>query len=210
MQQLPHALFVLRCMVRDTVRQALAARVFWLGLLLSGGVILLCASVRMEGAAATMPKGEIELFSAQGQVFTGTNPGRSAVSVGFGAFHLTMFRDARAMTEFLQVLLARWGAGAVGLLLLIVWTSGFLPDFLRPEAATVLLTKPVPRWALLAGKFTGVLLLALAQVSFFVLGTWLALGFATDQWPAGYLFTIPVVTLQFAVLYSVSALLAVL
>ena len=71
----PTAVLVVRCMIRDTVRQSLASRGFWLLLGLSGLCILLCLSVCVEGATAVRPPGEIELFGADRQPFTGLNDG---------------------------------------------------------------------------------------------------------------------------------------
>ena len=207
--KLPAALFVVRCLVRDTFRQSLASRTFWLILGLSGLVILLCLSVRLEGYTATTPKGEIELFGPDRQPFTGLNKEAGTFSVAFGAIRLRQFRDGQAEVVFLQTVLAKWGAGAVGLLLVLLWTSGFLPEFLDPRAATILLAKPVPRWALLAGKYLGVLAFVAFQAAVFVGGTWLALGLATDVWHPAYLLTAPLLVLEFALLYSISALLAV-
>ena len=53
-----------------------------------------------------------------------------------------------------------------GILLALVWTAGFLPTFLEPGAASVLLAKPVPRWSLLAGKFLGILIFVAFQALF--------------------------------------------
>jgi ABC-type transport system involved in multi-copper enzyme maturation permease subunit len=206
---LPAAFFVVRCLVRDTFRQSLASRTFWLILGLSAVCVVLCLSVRLEGYTATTPKGEIELFGPDRQPFTGLNKEAGTFSVAFGAIRLRQFRDGEAEVLFLQTVLAKWGAGAVGLLLVLLWTSGFLPEFLDPRAATVLLAKPVPRWALLAGKYLGVLAFVAFQAAVFVGGTWLALGLATGVWHGAYLLTVPLLVLEFALLYSVSALLAV-
>ncbi len=206
---LPASLLVVRCLVRDTFRQSLASRTFWLVLGLTGLCVVLCLSVRLEGYTAVTPKGEIELFGPDNQPFTGMNKGGGTVSVAFGAIRLRQFRDGQAEIVFLQTVLAKWGAGAVGLLLVLLWTSGFLPEFLDPRAATVLLAKPVPRWTLLAGKYLGVLAFVAFQATAFVGGTWLALGVATDVWHPAYLLTAPLIVLEFALLYSVSALLAV-
>jgi ABC-type transport system involved in multi-copper enzyme maturation permease subunit len=206
---LPASLFVVRCLVRDTFRQSLASRTFWLILGLSALCIVLCLSVRLEGYTAATPKGEIELFGPDRQPYTGLNQGGGTFSVGFGAIRLRQFRDGQSEVVFLQTVLAKWGVGAVGLLLVLLWTSGFLPEFLDPRAATVLLAKPVPRWSLLAGKYLGVLAFVAFQASVFVGGTWLALGLATDVWHPAYLLTVPLLVTEFAVLYSVSALLAV-
>ena len=58
---LPSALYVLRWMVRDTFRQSLGSRAFWLILGLSGLAILLCLSIRIEGYTAITPAGAAAL-----------------------------------------------------------------------------------------------------------------------------------------------------
>ena len=205
----PTAVLVVRCMIRDTIRQSLASRTFWLLLGLSGLCILLCLSVGVEGATAVRPLGEIELFGADRQPYTGLNKGRGVLSLGFGAVRVEQWRDPDSSVHFLQILLVMIAAGAVGMLLLLLWASGFLPEFLQPQAASVLLTKPVPRWALLAGKFLGVVGFAAIQIAIFVAGTWAALGFRTGIWRVDYLASIPLLVVEFAVLYSFSAALAV-
>lgn len=207
--ELPSLVYVLRCLIRDTFRQSLASRTFWLILAFSGVCILFCLSIRLEGATAWKPPGEIELYGPDRQPFTGLNQGEGRLSMAFGAVRLRLFRDGEAEIVFLQTLLARWGASAVGMLLVLLWTSGFLPEFLQPQSATVLLAKPVPRWVLLAGKYLGVLAFVAFQVLVFIGGTWLALGLKTGFWTPGYLFAIPLLVLEFAFLYGVSALLAV-
>jgi hypothetical protein len=205
----PTALLVVRCMFRDALRQSLASRGFWLLLGLSGVCVLLCLSVGVEGATAVRPPGEIELFGADRQPYTGLNRGHGTISLGFGAVRVEQWRDAEASVRMLETLIALLAGGAVGMLLLLAWAGGFLPEFLRPRAAAVLLTKPVPRWALLVGKYLGVLALAAVQVGAFVGGTWAALGVRTGVWHPGYLACAPLLVLEFAVLYSFSALIAV-
>jgi ABC-type transport system involved in multi-copper enzyme maturation permease subunit len=206
---LPSALFVVRCLVRDTVRQSLDSKAFWLILGFSGLCILLCLGVRVEGATAQRPPGEIELYGADDQPYTGLNAGAGHLSLALGAIRLRLPRDGESAVVFLQTLLARWGASAVGMLLILLWTSGFLPDFLQARSASVLLAKPVPRWSLLAGKYLGVLAFVTLQVAFFIVGTWLALGWKTGFWHPAYLLSIPLLVVEFALLYSFSALLAV-
>src|SRR5205085_9481618 len=86
---------------------------------------------------------------------------------------------------------------------------GFLPAFLAPNAASVLLTKPVPRWLVLLGKFLGLNLVVGLQASIFALGTWAAIGVATGVWSPAYLLSVPLLMLQFAFFYSFSLFLAV-
>jgi ABC-type transport system involved in multi-copper enzyme maturation permease subunit len=67
----------------------------------------------------------------------------------------------------------------------------------------------VPRWALFAGKFLGVLAFVAFQTAVFIGGTWAALGLRTGYWAPGYLLSVPLLLLQFVIIFSFSALLAV-
>src|SRR5947209_7175616 len=102
---LPASLFAIRCLVRDTFRQSLAARTFWLLLAASGVCILLCLSVSVEGATATRPPGEIELFGRDKQPYTGLNPDHGHLNVAFGAIRLELARDGEQAVHFLEALL---------------------------------------------------------------------------------------------------------
>src|SRR5690606_27075805 len=84
---------------------------------------------------------------------------RGSVSIAFGAVEVPMQRDRPHAVRYVQLLMAGWVADTAGVLLVLIWTAGFLPAFLEPASAAVLLAKPVPRWALLAGKYLGVVLL---------------------------------------------------
>ena len=100
------------------------------------------------------------------------------MTLAFGAVSFPVSRTRSEAVRFLELVLA-WGvAGTFGLLLALVWTAGFVPTFLEPSAASVLLAKPVARWQLLLGKYFGVLTFVGFQVVLFVVLTWLALGCA--------------------------------
>jgi ABC-type transport system involved in multi-copper enzyme maturation permease subunit len=131
------------------------------------------------------------------------------LSLGFGAMRIPLTRDRERVVGYIQVLLAGWVADTAGLLLTLVWTAGFLPTFLDPGAAAILLAKPVPRWSLLVGKYLGVLIFVLFQAVLFVGGTWVALGISTGVWKPAYLYSIPLLLLHFAIFFSFSVLLAV-
>ena len=194
-------------LVWDTFRQSLASRVFWLMLGVSGLCILLCLSVRIDGGQPLRGAEDIELM-AHGKPLAGPNPHPGTLSIAFGAVRVPLFRDGAAQVHFLHVLLAKWIAGLCGTLVVVVWTAAFLPEFLQPAAASVLLAKPVSRGSLLAGKYLGVLALVAVQATVLIGGAWLALGLRTGIWPRDYLLAIPILLLNFALVYSVSALLA--
>lgn len=132
------------------------------------------------------------------------------VSLAFGAVTYPVMRERTDDVHFLELVLAGGIAGTLGLLLALVWTAGFMPTFLEASAASVLLAKPQPRWQLLLGKYLGVLAFVSYQVALFVALTWLALGLRTHIWDLTYWWCIPLLVLQFAILYSFSVLLAVL
>ena len=153
---------------------------------------------------------QVKKLDTKGAINEGVDVlGGDQLSLGFGTLKISTNRDKSDSVRFLQVWLAGLVAGTAGIFLAIIWTAGFLPTFLDPNHATVLLAKPVPRWSLLLGKMLGVLVFVFLQATFFVFGTWLALGISTGVFDPRYLFAIPVLLLHFAVFYSFSAMLAV-
>jgi ABC-type transport system involved in multi-copper enzyme maturation permease subunit len=201
-------LYVLKWLVRDTFRQALASRVFWIMLGVSAVFIIFCFSISMEPGAARDPELREYFDPKTGLPIQAGGP-RAKMSVLFGMFSYEEFRGKTEQVHFIQVLLASYVASGAGLLLTLLWTAGFLPDFLQPSSASVLCAKPVPRWGLLLGKYLGVIAFVTVQVAFFFVGTWLALGLRTGEWLYAYLAGIPLLVLHFAIIYSFSVLLAV-
>jgi ABC-type transport system involved in multi-copper enzyme maturation permease subunit len=213
-------------LIRDTFRQAWASGIGWMMLAVTAVCVLLCASASISGDVALHDPDEPVLFLPAPSGSEGkppaapeTNPelarregvevvsGR--VSLAFGAVTFPVSRERTQAVHFLELCLA-WGiAGTLGLLMTLVWTAGFLPSFLAPSAASVLLAKPVSRRRLLLVKYAGVLTFVGFQVVLFVLLTWLALGGRTGVWDRSYLWCMPLLLLQFAIFYSVSVLLAV-
>lgn len=196
-------------MVIETFRRARATRLFWLMLAGSALCIALCLSVGIEGTGTSRGPEDIELFGADGRPLTAAKAQPGQLTLAFGAFHVALFRDGPAMVHLIQVILAKWVAGAAGTLLALIWTAGFVPEFLQPAEVAVLLAKPVSRRRLLFGKVLGVLLFVAFHAVVFIGGTWLALGLRTGVWSAGYLWSIPLLCLNFAMIFGVSVALAV-
>jgi ABC-type transport system involved in multi-copper enzyme maturation permease subunit len=208
----PQFLYATRWLIRDTFRQAMATRIFWIMLAVSGLCILFCLGIGVEGGLAPKLPHDTSLYTTgpKPKEFTGANPNPVKLSLMFGAVRVEGGgRGQEEAVHFLEVLLATWVAGSAGLLLTLIWTSGFLPEFLQPANASVLFAKPVPRSVLLLGKYLGVVAFVAFQVIVFFVGTWLAIGLRTGIWQYAYLAGIPLLMLQFAILYSFSVLLAV-
>jgi ABC-type transport system involved in multi-copper enzyme maturation permease subunit len=203
----PAALYALRWLIRDTFRQTMSSRVFWIMLSLSLLCIVFCLGISVEGGAL---RSDHELITPKGQLIGESKVPAGRMTLLFGLFPIDFTRTAAEQVEFLLSIFASWIAGTIGILIALVWTAGFLPESLHPNAASVLLAKPAPRWLFLTGKFVGVVCFVGLHATIFFFGTWLALGIRTNIWPPEYLLGIPIMTFHFAVIFSFSVLLAVL
>jgi ABC-type transport system involved in multi-copper enzyme maturation permease subunit len=203
-------IYIARWLIRDTFRQALASRIFWIMLTVSALCTLFCLGVSIEGGEPLKEKGDIEYYKPGTNEPLTQTPEHGKMSLLFGVVRNLPIggRDRDSGVQMLATLFANFG-GTIGLLLTLVWTAAFLPEFLQPSSAAVLLAKPVPRWTLLLGKYLGVVIFVAFQAAIFFLGTWMALGIRTNVWLLGYLAGIPLLVVQFAAIYSFAVLLAV-
>jgi ABC-type transport system involved in multi-copper enzyme maturation permease subunit len=214
---LPVAVNVLRYLIWETFWQSIASRIYWVLLTVTAVAVLFCFGVGVTGSRLERDSDErIEFIPAKDKKNDPKKLAQAGIQVihgdltlAFGAVRVPHARGPEDSVRGVQLLLANGIAGTLGVLLTLVWTAGFLPTFLEPNAASVLLSKPVPRWLVLAGKYVGINLFVGLQATIFVLGTWSALGLATGVWEPGYLLTIPLLMIQFAFFYSFSMFLAV-
>ncbi len=224
----------LKHLIRDTFRQAWASGICGMMLAVTAICAALCLSVNVSGDVSLHGQDEPVLFLPAAPTRTVAPPGAASqkvwstlragpeqarkegietisgrVTLAFGAVSFPISRERGDAVHLLELLLAGGIAGTAGLLLALVWTAGFLPTFLEPGAASVLLAKPISRRQLLLGKYLGVLTFVAFQIALFVLSTWLALGLRTRVWDMTYWWCIPLLLLQFAVFYGFSVFLAV-
>lgn len=206
----PAAIRTLRWMVRDTFRQSLASRLFWVMFGITAVCSALALSARVTGTDdRERHPHELPLYLPRGQGAEGVGAPRGEVSLGFGLVRYPVAKNRADAVRELQVWLAGVLADTAGVLLALLWTAGFLPTFLEPHAVSVLLAKPPGRLALLAGKYAGVVAFVALHAALFVLGTWAGLGVATGEWDGRYWLAVPLLVTNFAVFYSFSAFLAV-
>jgi ABC-type transport system involved in multi-copper enzyme maturation permease subunit len=215
MTSLPTAIHTVWWMVRDTFRQSLATRLFWVMFGLTALCVVFCFGVSVSGddnrprhpdeIRDRMPRSEAtpEVI-AEGIPISG-----GEMSLGFGLYKFEIGKNRTDAVRMVQLWLAGVLADTGGVLLALLWTAGFLPTFLEPQAVTVLLAKPAPRWSLLLGKYLGVIGFVAVQAVLFVAGTWVGLGVGTGVWDGTYWFAVPLLVVNFAVFYAFSALLAV-
>jgi ABC-type transport system involved in multi-copper enzyme maturation permease subunit len=215
MNSLPAAIRTLRWMVRDTFRQSLASKLFWVMLGLTALCTVFCFGVTVTGDdEPPRHPDQIPYYSPKSQATPevraeGIRVVSGQVSLGFGLFKFDIGKTRTDSVRLVQLWLAGILADTAGVLLALLWTAGFLPTFLEPQAVTVLLAKPAPRWALLFGKYLGVVLFVALHATLFVAGTWIGIGASTGVWDAAYWIAVPLLVVNFAVFYAFSSFLAV-
>jgi ABC-type transport system involved in multi-copper enzyme maturation permease subunit len=110
--------------------------------------------------------------------------------------------------------IVEWPIGAFGaaftLVISIIVTASFLPNMLSKGTIDLLLVKPIHRVSLFVEKFLGGLLFMFLNTVVIMTGVWLALGIQAGAWLPSLLMCIFIYTFQFAIIYSMSALTAVL
>jgi ABC-type transport system involved in multi-copper enzyme maturation permease subunit len=202
-------------MVRDTFRQSVATKLFWVMLGLTALCTVFCMGIEVVAPPERqrhpdeLPLRGNKNYEADKFRAEGIDIAEGKVRLGFGLFEFDIAKSRTDSVRQIQLWLAGVLADTAGVLLALLWTAGFLPTFLEPHSVTVLLAKPAPRWALLVGKYLGVVLFVAVQATVFVAATWVAIGNATGVWDGFYWLAVPLLVVNFAVFYSFSALLAV-
>ena len=97
----------------------------------------------------------------------------------------------------------------VGILLCLFATGGLVAGLVEPGQADLLLSKPLSRSAVLAGRLAGVGVVTLALLTYLLGAVWLVMAVKTGFWNPRFLLAIPAVWAMFAVLYGVVTLVSV-
>src|SRR5262249_32103482 len=105
---LPAVLFALRCLVRDTFRQAASSGVSWLMLAVSGACILFCFSVGMSGDTTLrrtddhpdfLPRSEPGSADSERLEKSGVDVISGDLTLGFGAMRVQLGRDREPLAH---------------------------------------------------------------------------------------------------------------
>lgn len=89
-------------------------------------------------------------------------------------------------------------------------TTGFITSQMEKGTIDLLLSKPVPRWLYIIGRYTGSLTIILLEVTWFVVGMWVVVSLSTGSWHVAFLSSISFIMLGFAGIYSIVVLISVL
>jgi ABC-2 type transport system permease protein len=172
-------------LVRDTFREALARKIFWVLFGLSTLMILFFLFLLkidiVAGATAT-----VSLFGRA----TNANPNVDRVVRGvYGSIATFLY--------------------TFGMFLAVFASSGLVPSVLEPGRIELLLSKPISRAHLLLGRYLGNVLVVSLNSIYLVLGVWTILGVKTGIWSPIFLIAIATTTFIFSVLLSVVVLIGV-
>lgn len=89
-------------------------------------------------------------------------------------------------------------------------TTGFITSQMEKGTIDLLLSKPVPRWLYIIGRYVGSLTIILLEVTWFVIGMWIVVSLSTGSWNTSFLSSIFFIMLGFAGIYSIVVLISVL
>jgi ABC-2 type transport system permease protein len=172
-------------LIRDTFREALARKIFWVLFGLSTLMILFFLFLLkidiVAGATAT-----VSLFGRE----TRGNPDVQRIVRGvYGGIATFLY--------------------SFGMFLAVFASSGLVPSVLEPGRIELLLSKPISRAHLLLGRYAGNVLVISLNSVYLVLGVWTILGVKTGIWSPMFLVAIATTTFIFAVLLAVVVLVGV-
>ncbi|GAB4550794.1 MAG: hypothetical protein Tsb0013_12690 [Phycisphaerales bacterium] len=98
----------------------------------------------------------------------------------------------------------------VATIIALISTAGIVPAMVTSGAIDTMLSKPIGRVRLFLTKYVTGLLFVVLQVGVFVVGCILVIGLRAGDWEWGLLWAIPLVTLFFSYLFSISALVGLI
>jgi hypothetical protein len=172
-------------LVVDTFREAMARRIIWGFFGCSTALILFFVLlVRIDvvqGALATA------------SIFGRTGPAQDVTKMVKGAH--------AAIAGLLYVF---------GMLLAVLASAGLIPAIFEPGRIELLLSKPVPRYHIILGRYLGNLLVIAFNIFYPVVAVWLLFGFKTGIWTPGFLYSSLFTVFIFSVYLSVIVLVGVL
>jgi len=142
-----------------------------------------------------------------------------AVSVASGADGKTLMlfgqqasppvpvEDLARVVQQMQAGLA--GGLFTGIILFGVFaTASVVPDMLERGTVDLYLSKPIPRWQLLFGKYAGAVVAIALNILYFLAGAWLVFGLKCGVWEPTLLIASFTMMFMFAALYALVAFFA--
>jgi len=181
---------IFTAMLRDAYRELNSKRLFWVVLALSGctGLVYLSIGFNPEG---------MSLFFGLWQIDSEFIREGSPIA-------RILYRSI--FSSFIVTLWLAW----IAVILALISTASIFPDFMQRGAIDIMLSKPVARWRIFLYKYLASLIFVVMQVALISTLAFLALGFRLGDWEWRIFWAIPIVTLMFSYLFSVSVFVGTL
>jgi len=154
------------------------------------------------------PEGE-HAFDVEVSGISGARGWPHSVYVFFGAVPPLKGLPLGQVLYVIEDQLVNGLGAAVTLILSVVITAFFIPNLLRKGSIDLLISKPISRIGLLVYKYVGGLTFIFILSSITIGGVWIVVAIRSGNWNPGFLLVIPVLTFTFAILYSISTVVAV-
>jgi len=136
--------------------------------------------------------------------------GAYEVSLLFGVWKGRLGMSLALFLSLVEIGMADQIGGFWGVMIAIIFTAGFVPGMLQKGTLDLLLAKPVRRPFVLLTKYVGGLFYAFIPAAFLIGGCWLAISVRSGYWNFGFLTSIGVLVVVFAILYSFTVLMGVM
>ncbi|HYM20593.1 MAG TPA: ABC transporter permease subunit [Candidatus Kapabacteria bacterium] len=89
-------------------------------------------------------------------------------------------------------------------------TTGFITSQMEKGTIDILLSKPVPRWQYLFGRYIASLSIIAIEAFWFILGMWIVVSLSLGIWNISFLLSTVFIVLGYAGIYSIVVLISVL
>ena len=177
------AVDVFGALIADTFQEARARWLFW-GLF---GLSTLLILIFLFALKIDLVEGAVSIMGIQG----------TTRALNVRAFVMRSY-------SFISIFLYIWGT-----LLAIFASSGLIPSVLEAGRIALLLSKPVARPVLIAGRYIGNVLVVALNHSYLVGSIWIIIGLKTHMWEPRFLLAIPTCLFMFSVLLCMVTLIGV-
>ncbi|MBV9155487.1 MAG: ABC transporter permease [Acidobacteriaceae bacterium] len=174
---------VLAALIRDTFQEARARWLFW-GLF---GLSTLLIAIFLFVLRIDIVQGAISIM--------GIAPTTHQVDIR---------KFVNISYAVVSIVLYTWGT-----FLAVFASSGLIPSVLEAGRISLLLSKPLTRTMLLAGRYAGNVLVIAANHIYLICSIWIIIGVKTHIWELRFLLAIPLSIFIFAVLLCVVVLIGV-
>lgn len=179
----------------DAYRELNARKMFWIAMVLTAIAVACLAVLGINKNGVSILFWTIEVFP----IATEPKPGKFVLVMSESLFYKTLF------VSFGFNVWIGWAST----ILALVATASIIPDFTSSGAIENMLARPISRTRLFLTKYLASLLFVLLLSAFFTIAAIVVIGLRGGVWLWGLWVAVPLITLFFSYIYSVSALVGV-